>query len=193
MTSKIPQNTQKTFLQIGRAAIAEKINIKYENPLIAKNFDPQTREILNKNYGVFVSLHINKELRGCIGIIETKEPLIKTLPEHAIFAAFDDPRFPPLQLDEFNKIKIEISLLSPPEPLKYKNADDLLHKLIPGKHGIVIKKGFSKATFLPQVWEQLPRKEEFLSHLCTKAWLDSDEWKRGELEIWTYSAEVFSE
>lgn len=194
---KIPKTTQKILLQIARAAIAAKLNIEFENPLInpliAKNFDKETQKILNSNRGVFVSLHIGRELRGCIGVIETREPLKTTLPEHAVYAAFDDPRFNPLTADEFNKIKIEISLLSPPKPLKYKNVDDLLKKLIPLKHGVVIKKGFSKATFLPQVWDDLRRKEDFLSHLCAKAWLDGNEWKNGELEVRTYEAEVFSE
>jgi len=193
----LSKNTQKILLQIARAAIAEKLGIEYENPLAnpltVKNFDKETQKILHSNCGVFVSLHIGKELRGCIGVIETQEKLINTLPEHAIYAAFDDPRFNPLQPDEFKKIKIEISLLSPPKPLKYKNADDLLRKLIPRRHGVVIKKGFSKATFLPQVWDDLPRKEDFLSHLCAKAWLDSDEWRNGTLEVWIYEAEVFSE
>lgn len=193
MFSKISKKVQEILLRISRSAIAQKFNIKFDNPLAEKNLDAETRGILNKNCGVFVTLQIDHELRGCIGIIETNEPLIKTLPEHALYAAFDDPRFPPLQSDEFEKIKIEISLLTPPKPLEYKNADDLLRKLIPFKHGVIIRKSFFSATFLPQVWEQLPNKEDFLSHLCVKAGLDSKEWKNNNLKVITYEAEVFSE
>ncbi|MBI5151909.1 AmmeMemoRadiSam system protein A [Candidatus Peregrinibacteria bacterium] len=194
MGTDISKNTQKTLLAIARAAIAQKLNIEFENPLASpEKIDPQARELLDKNYGIFVSLHINKELRGCIGVIETQKRLAKTLPEHAIYAAFNDSRFNPLRPDEFDKIKIEISLLTPPKPLEYKDAQDLLNKLIPLKHGVVIRKSFFSATFLPQVWEQIPAKEDFLSHLCAKAGLDSNEWKRGDIKITTYEAEVFSD
>lgn len=193
MPQKISKKTQQILLQIARAAIASRLKIKFENPLEKGKIDDITRKLLQKNYGVFVSLHINHELRGCIGIIETLDPLEKNLLEHALAAAFDDPRFDPLQPDEFEKIQIEISLLSPPKSLEYKGAQDLLKKLIPLKHGVVIRKSMFGATFLPQVWEQLPAKEDFLSHLCAKAGLDPDEWKLGDLKVTTYEAEVFSE
>jgi AmmeMemoRadiSam system protein A len=95
--------------------------------------------------------------------------------------------------EELDEVTIEISLLSPPKPLAYKDADDLLKKLIPRRHGVVLGKGFQRATFLPQVWETLPKKEDFLSHLCAKAGLPSNEWQIGKLKVETYEAEVFAE
>ena len=112
---------------------------------------------------------------------------------NAINAAFRDPRFPPLSRDELNRIKIEVSILTNPRPLEYKDAQDLLAKLRPGIDGVIIKKGFHEATFLPQVWEQLPRKEDFLTHLCLKAGLDGDAWRRGDLEVSTYQVQAFEE
>ena len=97
------------------------------------------------------------------------------------------------KIREWERIKIEVSILTDPKPLDYSDADDLLNKLRPGIDGVIIKKGFSQATFLPQVWEQLPDKKEFLTHLCLKAGLDGSEWKRAELEVSTYQVQAFEE
>jgi AmmeMemoRadiSam system protein A len=190
--SAIPERTQKILLKAARAAITRGLGIPCEDPLAGK-LDAETEALLQKNYGVFVSLHIHRDLRGCIGVIETQEQLRNTLPQHAQFAAFHDSRFPPLMPEELDEVTIEISLLSPPKPLAYKDADDLLKKLIPRRHGVVLGKGFQRATFLPQVWETLPKKEDFLSHLCAKAGLPSNEWQIGKLKVETYEAEVFAE
>ena len=142
---------------------------------------------------VFVTLTKNGELRGCIGHLEPIQEIYKDVIDNAFSAAFRDPRFEPLESSELDEIKIEISILSLPKKLDYVNSNDLLEKLNVGKDGVIISKGAYGATFLPQVWEQLPEKEDFLSHLCSKAGLKYDEWKLGKLEVEIYSVECFEE
>jgi AmmeMemoRadiSam system protein A len=150
-------------------------------------------EIFQKRLGNFVTINIEGNLRGCIGHILPRLPLIEGIKENAINAAFKDPRFPPLTKGEFDRIDIEISILTPPQELPYSDAEDLLRKLRPGIDGVIMKKGFYEATFLPQVWEQLPKKEDFLSHLCLKAGLPADSWKTDKLQVSTYQVQAFEE
>jgi AmmeMemoRadiSam system protein A len=144
---------------------------------------------LEQRAGTFVSLHKNGELRGCIGSIQPVNPIYLDVIKNSIAAAFKDPRFPPLK--DLDGVEIEISVLSRPEKLDYKNKEGLLKKLEPKKHGVIIKKGFHQATFLPQVWDSIPDKEAFLTHLCMKAGLDGDEWER-QLEVYVYEVDCFS-
>ncbi len=138
----------------------------------------------------FITLTENGDLRGCIGSLSARQELWKDVVENAKNAAFDDPRFPPLEENELGKIKIEISVLTEPKKLDYKNSEDLKNKI--KNRGVVLKKGYHSATYLPQVWEQLPDAENFLSSLCEKAGLSADEWKRG-VEILIYDAEKITE
>jgi AmmeMemoRadiSam system protein A len=149
--------------------------------------------IFHERRGTFVTLTIQGGLRGCIGHIIPHESLIEGITINAINAAFRDPRFRPLTREEWKNVKIEISILTEPESLSYSDADDLLRKLRPGVDGVIIKKGRYQATFLPQVWEQLPKKKEFLGHLCLKAGLDGDAWRQGDLEIQIYQVQAFEE
>lgn len=141
--------------------------------------------------GVFVTLHLNGQLRGCIGNIEPIYPLYEAVMRNAHESAFGDPRFPPLEREEFEDLDIEISVLTVPEKIKYDSADDLLEKLHPGKDGIVIEKGMYKSTYLPQVWDDIKDKATFLSSLCMKAGLGPDEWTSGECDIYSYEVEKF--
>ncbi|MBW2358817.1 MAG: AmmeMemoRadiSam system protein A, partial [Deltaproteobacteria bacterium] len=139
-----------------------------------KDQNPPESDISSKyseQRGTFVTLTIQGGLRGCIGHIIPQESLIEGIRVNAINAAFRDPRFRPLTKEEWKRVKIEISILTDPKPLSYSDADDLLKKLRPNIDGVILKKGFHQSTFLPQVWEQLPEKEEFLTHLCLKAGL----------------------
>ncbi len=161
-----------------------------------KELDINESEIdttLKEDRGVFVTLTIKRALKGCIGHIEPIQPLYKDIIQNAIAAAFDDTRFDPLTKKELDSVHIEISVLSLPKALPYKDSTDLLSKLTPKKDGVIIKKGFNRATYLPQVWDDLPDKEAFLSSLCAKAGLDHDEWKKGKLEVETYTVEMFEE
>jgi AmmeMemoRadiSam system protein A len=143
--------------------------------------------------GTFVTLTKGGRLRGCIGHIMPQGSLFEGVKVNAINAAFRDPRFRPLQPDEMDQVKIEVSILTEPVPLRYKGKEDLLSQLKPGSDGLIIKKGYHQATFLPQVWEQLPQKEAFLSQLCLKAGLDGDAWEKGDLEVSVYHVQAFEE
>lgn len=141
----------------------------------------------------FVTLHLNRELKGCIGSLEAHRPLFQDCILNALSAAFEDPRFMPLEPRELPRVKISISVLSKPVPFKVSSPEDLLKKLIPKKHGLIISYGVARATFLPVVWEQLPDKVEFLRHLSMKAGLNKDGWKLPGVEFFVYEAEEFSE
>ncbi|MBI4992662.1 MAG: AmmeMemoRadiSam system protein A [Candidatus Magasanikbacteria bacterium] len=150
-------------------------------------------EKLKEKRGTFVTLKKNEELRGCIGHIEPVQEVYKDVIDNALAAAFEDTRFLPLKADELSEIKIEISVLTQPRELKYSSVDDLLAKLTPLRDGVIVRKGYRGATYLPQVWEGMKDKEEFLSSLCQKAGLSPAEWRSGNLLVFTYQAEVFGE
>ena len=143
--------------------------------------------------GTFVTLKKKGCLRGCIGSLASTVPLMESIRQNAVNAAFQDPRFPPLEPEELNLIVIEVSILTPPEPLDYANGDDLLERLRPGTDGVILRKGSASATFLPQVWKQLPRCQDFLSHLCLKAGLPAQAWCEGDMQVETYQVQSFGE
>jgi AmmeMemoRadiSam system protein A len=143
--------------------------------------------------GVFVTLNLKERLRGCIGTLHPREPIAHGVRSSALNAAFHDPRFKPLTDHELARVKIEVSVLSVPRPLSYAGPCDLLSKLLPRVHGVIIRSGHAGATFLPQVWDQLPKADDFLGHLCTKAGLPKEEWGRGTLEVSTYQVQHFEE
>lgn len=136
----------------------------------------------------FVTLTLDRQLRGCIGSLIAHRSLLDDLIHNAQAAAFDDPRFYPLSSEEFSRVHIEVSLLSEPEPIVYETRDDLKNKVIVGEDGIILQKGSRKATFLPQVWEQLPTFELFFSHLCQKAGLEAG-CLESHPDIWRYRVE----
>ena len=125
-----------------------------------------------EEYGAsFVTLELDGILRGCIGSIIAHKPLIKDLIHNAHAAAFSDPRFPALTLNEYNRITIGVSLLSKPERIEFETEEELLENLVPAVDGLIIRDGNYQAVFLPDVWEQLPDKKEFLEQLKLKAGL----------------------
>jgi AmmeMemoRadiSam system protein A len=129
--------------------------------------------------GVFVSLHVAGRLNGCIGTIEGAEPLGQAVARLALSSAFRDPRLPPLERREFADLTIEVSLLSPFTPILAESRAELIAALRPGVDGVAITVAGRHALFLPVVWEQLPRPEDFLDHLWLKAGLDPREWAPG--------------
>ncbi|MCD6211661.1 MAG: AmmeMemoRadiSam system protein A [Sulfurovum sp.] len=136
----------------------------------------KTYPVLEENGAVFVTLNTepNEQLRGCIGSLEAYRPLYKDIISNAQSAALRDPRFTPLTLDELNHISIEVSILSEPKILEYTDIEDLESKVVPFQDGIVLKLNGKQATYLPQVWEQLPKFDNFFSSLCLKANLGND-------------------
>ena len=134
-------------------------------------------------------------LRGCIGMFESSRPLYENVIDRAIAAATQDPRFPPVRYDELKDIKLEISVLTAPQDLPFDSPEDLLAKLKPLVHGVLLETRYGGSTFLPQVWEQLPDKEEFLAHLCMKHGAPADTWRKDykHVQVQTYQAVVFGE
>jgi AmmeMemoRadiSam system protein A len=174
------------LLRIARAAIAKRLGLEWELP--------QTNEaVFTEASGTFVTLKLNDKLRGCIGNIEPVRSLLDGILGNAVNAAFQDYRFSPLSLEEFEEVIVSVSVLGPACKLTYADADDLLAKLRPGVDGVILRHGVRSATFLPQVWEQLTDAEQFLSHLCLKAGLTKEFWRSGEAEISVYQVQSFTE
>jgi MEMO1 family protein len=139
---------------------------------------------------VFVTLELEGKLRGCIGSLAAHRPLVTDVAENAFAAAYRDPRFAKLSADEFARIDIGISVLSEPEPLDFINEADLLTKIRPGIDGLILQSGGRRGTFLPQVWEQLPTKSQFLAHLKSKAGFARDYWS-DDITMQRYTTESF--
>ena len=188
-TDKLTPEEKETLLKIARQALELKLRGEKLSPL---NTESQT-PLLQADGATFVTLTIDGQLRGCIGTLEAYRPLVEDVREHALAAALNDYRFPKVQFDELDAIEIEISRLSAPTPLDYADADDLLTKLRPGVDGVVLADGSRRATFLPQVWEQLPNADEFLNHLCSKMGASADLWRRKKMDVLIYQVEEFSE
>jgi AmmeMemoRadiSam system protein A len=186
---KLTEEEGKHLVETARKTIQEALfNMKEKSAQEAS-----TSSKFLERRGTFVTLTLNGALRGCIGHIIPQESLIDGVRVNAMNAAFRDPRFRPLSKPEFEKIKVEVSILTTPRPLPYTDANDLLARLRPGIDGLIIRQGYHQATFLPQVWEQLPGKKDFLSHLCLKAGLAGDAWLHDTLEVHTYQAQAFEE
>ena len=171
---------KKTLHQIAKTVIENKArgktvpDFKVESP------------VLKENRGAFVTIHKRGQLRGCIGYIEGRGPLHKTIEEMAEAAAFRDPRFTPVKEKELPELELEISVLTPLK--KIKDVDEVQV----GKHGIYIKKGWYSGLLLPQVateygWDR----QAFLEHTCQKAGLPSNAWKEKDTEIYIFSADIF--
>lgn len=187
--SELTAEERTRLLQLARETLRRVVYGEPPAPFVEADFPPRLLE----PGAVFVTLTVNGELRGCIGSLAAHRPLALDVRENALAAAFDDPRFSPVDAAEFERLRIEISVLTPHAPLDYADAADLLRKLRPGVDGVVIERGWHRATFLPQVWEQLPDPEEFLGHLCYKAGLPAQAWRSGDLKVYTYQAEKFQE
>lgn len=187
MGDRILEDQGRILLRMARESIGEKLGI------VAPPEKKREEAFLDNKQGLFVTLHKQGVLRGCIGSIEAVSPLKTGVCNNARCAAFKDTRFSPLTAEEFHEIDIEVSLLSTPVPLEFKTPGELVAKLKPRIHGVIIKKGGAGATFLPQVWEQLPGCEEFLSQLCMKAGLSPTAWKEKGLGVQTYEVQCFAE
>ena len=147
--------------------------------------------VLRDKRGVFVTLLQRGKLRGCIGTLEAEEPLALAVADSAYGAAFRDTRFAPLQVDEADDISIEISVLTPMEPVAARSRTDLLAALRPECDGLLIQERQFRATFLPKVWRQLPDPDEFLNHLLAKAGLHQAYWS-ANLQCFRYQTLCFS-
>jgi AmmeMemoRadiSam system protein A len=141
----------------------------------------------------FVTLTIRGQLRGCIGTLEARQPLAEDVREHAVAAALEDPRFPRVREDELGRIQIEVSRLTRPIPLEYKDVEDLQSRLRPHVDGVILHDDFRRATFLPQVWVKIPNPTDFLDNLCYKMGVAPDQWRKKHLDVFLYQVEEFHE
>ncbi|RLA55932.1 MAG: AMMECR1 domain-containing protein [Gammaproteobacteria bacterium] len=149
-------------------------------------------DALTSRLGVFVTLTQQDTLRGCIGAMQSSEPLARSVAESAYGAAFRDHRFPPLTTHELALTSIEISVLSPMAPMSVESRSELLSTLQPEVDGLLLQDRHHRSTFLPKVWEQLPEPEAFLAHLLAKAGLPTDHWST-TLQFYRYSTVSFGE
>ncbi len=147
---------------------------------------------LDEPAATFVTLRRHGELRGCIGSLEADRPLREDVATNARAAALRDPRFPPLTQTELDGLSIEVSLLSPPQPLSIVDEDDVVRQLDAARDGVLLEIGPHRATFLPQVWEQLPDARDFLRHLKAKAGLAPGFWSL-DIRVSRYAVQKWSE
>ena len=177
---------RSTLLSVARQAIEDYVR----NGELTLN--PVDDPVLNENRGCFVTIRKMGDLRGCIGSLEPSRPLAQDVAHNAFQAAFRDPRFDPLREHEFETLRVELSVLSPMEPIDVANEADLLGRLTPHVDGLVIIEGARRATFLPKVWESLPDPEQFLGHLRLKCGLPKDYWSE-HLEFHRYGTTTYAE
>lgn len=189
MEDKLTLEEQQTLLRLAREAMEHGVKNEKLPPLDDTLLTPRLRD----QGATFVTLTIRGQLRGCIGALEPFQPLAQDVREHAVAAALEDPRFPPVGERELGAIDIEVSRLTRPLPLQYQDASDLLAKLRPHVDGVILRDTFRRATFLPQVWEKIPDPAEFLNNLCYKLGASPDLWRRKHLEVLIYQVEEFRE
>jgi AmmeMemoRadiSam system protein A len=189
MDDKLTSDEKKILLREARAALEHGVRGEKQPPLDMESLPPRLREV----GASFITLTIQGNLRGCIGALEPYQPLAQDVREHAVAAALEDPRFPPVTPNELGQIEIEISRLALPKRLAYTDPEDLLAKLRPQVDGVILRDDFRRATFLPQVWEELPDRSEFLDRLCYKMGAAPDTWRHKALEVSIYQVEEFHE
>lgn len=180
------QQLQRQLLDLAEASLRH--GLDYGRPP-----EPDTARLpspLREPGASFVTLKSHGELRGCIGSLSAHRPLALDVTHNAYAAAFSDPRFPPLREHELEGLEIHISILGPAEPVTFTSEAALLAQLRPGIDGLVLEEGLRRGTFLPSVWEQLPRPELFLRHLKQKAGLPADYWSE-TLQVSRYTTESF--
>jgi len=161
----------KSLLSIARAAISTALG----RPVTAAEEGPWLRQ----PGACFITLTQRQQLRGCIGSLEARRPLLADVKSNAVSAALHDPRFVPLTLAELDITDLEVSVLSASQPLQFSSEADALSQLRPGVDGVIFEFGHYRSTFLPQVWEQLPSPSVFMAHLKRKAGLAPDFWDKG--------------
>ena len=190
MSDKLNDKEKRVLFDLAREAIAQAVRGDKVAPVDLSALPERLRR-----YGAcVVTLRSpDGELRGCIGSVEAHAPLAHDVQRNAVGSALRDPRFPPVAPPELEGLQIELSILTPPKPLDFDGPDELLDRIRPGVDGIIIQKGWQRATLLPSVWEKIPDPIRFLSTLCLKAGLPTDEWRRPGMDVYVYQATKVAE
>lgn len=179
-----------------RQVLGQTLLVLARNAIAGELGEAQMKEVesaeLNQPGACFVTLTKDGKLRGCIGSLEARRPLREDVRANACACAFRDPRFPPVTRDEFPHLRLEISLLTQPQPMTFSGEEDALGQLHPNVDGVVLETGNHRSTFLPQVWEQIPEPRQFLVQLKIKAGLPPDFWS-AELRLSRYQVEKWKE
>ena len=144
---------------------------------------------LSQQRATFVTLEKNKQLRGCIGMLEAVLPLAEDISENAFSAAFKDPRFPPLEESELKHLEIHLSILSPFVEINFSSEEDLIAQIRPNIDGLILENDSRRGTFLPSVWQSIPESEQFLRHLKQKAGLAKNYWS-DQIKVYRYTTEI---
>jgi AmmeMemoRadiSam system protein A len=189
MGDMLSASDQRCLLILARTAVAAAV--RGQPP--PDPADPSVSPALRQLGCCFVTLTCGGHLRGCIGGLQPERPLHAEVGLRAAQAALHDPRFVPVQPAELPGLEVEISVLTPPQPLTYSGPADLVRRLRPGVDGVVLHLNERRATFLPQVWERVPEPERFLSLLCDKLGARADAWRRKPLRVETYQVIKFTE
>jgi AmmeMemoRadiSam system protein A len=177
---------RRQLLDIARAAIRH--GIAHHRELVPDLGTLSPR--LHEERACFVTLHLDGRLRGCVGTLAARAALAVEVAQAAYSAAFRDPRFPPVEADEVERLHLHISVLSRPTPMGFTSEPDLLAQLRPGVDGLVMRDRGRSGTFLPSVWESIPEPKRFLRHLRLKAGLPADHWSE-TLVVERYVTESF--
>lgn len=177
-------DTGQTLVHLARASIAKELGFL--------SHDLPRADWMGEPGATFVTLTLHGQLRGCIGSLEAYRPLIEDVQQNAVASAFRDPRFAPLGTEEFADVRVEVSLLSQPVPIRFSSEQEALAQLNPGRDGVILEYGAQRATYLPQVWAQLPDVHKFIAQLKVKAGLPEDFWSP-EIRLSHYTVQKWRE
>lgn len=189
MPEQLSEANRGILLKVARQSMSLAVREQKQLMLEIQDYPPELQQL----GASFITLTIRGELRGCIGALEAYRPLVEDVSDHARAAAQEDYRFMPVTADELAGIEIEISRLTPPQPLEYGEPRDLIAHLRPGVDGVIIRDGGRRATFLPQVWEKLPDPALFMDYLCEKMGAPHQLWTYKKLQVSIYQVEEFHE
>ncbi|MEX0775377.1 MAG: AmmeMemoRadiSam system protein A [Phycisphaeraceae bacterium] len=179
-----------TLLEAARAAVLHGVEHRQAMTIDPASYAPVLRTIA----ATFVTLHVDGQLQGCVGTLEASRPLIADVVHHAYQAAFDDPRFAPLEEHQVPQLVVHISILDPAEEMTFTDEAHLLVQLRPGIDGLILEEPGGllgrrrRGTFLPSVWEMLPQPAAFVAHLKRKAGLPMDHWSP-RMRVWRYTTQ----
>lgn len=182
---RLTRTNQLLLLDLARASIRHGVQVGRPLTVVLEEL---TDELVVLRAS-FVTLEKNGRLRGCIGSLEAWRPLAVDVAENAFAAAFRDPRFPPVDSDEVEELKVHLSLLTEPVAMTFSSEADLLAQLRPGVDGLILSAGPCRGTFLPSVWAELATPQLFLSQLKRKSGLAAEYWSPG-VRIWRYETEM---